>query len=48
MTAQGVPYEMSLASIKKYIWKKGDDLVFHFRVLDPSNPAPLPVIKPTP
>jgi hypothetical protein len=37
---------MSLASIKRYIWKKSDDLVFHFRRRDPLNPAPLPVIPP--
>lgn len=43
---QGVPYEMSLASVKKFIWRKSDDLVFHFRVRDPNNPVPLPVIQP--
>ncbi|EFJ45589.1 hypothetical protein VOLCADRAFT_105880 [Volvox carteri f. nagariensis] len=26
-----VPYEMSLASVKKFIWKKSDDLLFHYR-----------------
>jgi hypothetical protein len=44
---QAAPYEMSLASIKKFIWRKGDDLVFHFRQLDPENPAPLPVLSPS-
>ncbi len=43
---QAVPYEMSLASVKKYIWRKSDDLVFHFRVLDPQRPQPLPVFSP--
>eukprot|EP00798_Chlamydomonas_sp_ICE-L_P026920 gene26920-4543_t len=41
----GVPYEMSLAAVKKYIWKKPDDLIFHFRIRDPAKLAPLPVIK---
>ncbi|KAG1670170.1 hypothetical protein FOA52_000882 [Chlamydomonas sp. UWO 241] len=31
---------MSIASIKRYIWKKSD-LVFHFLRRDPLNPAPL-------
>jgi len=43
----GVPYEMSLASVKKYIWRKSDDLIFNYRVRDPHNPAPLPVVTPT-
>ena len=35
---------MSLASIKRFLWRKGDDLVFHFRALDPrSSPMPLPL-----
>ncbi|GAX75270.1 hypothetical protein CEUSTIGMA_g2715.t1 [Chlamydomonas eustigma] len=40
-----VPYEMSLASVKKYIWRKSDDLVFTFRVQDPHAPMPLPVLS---
>ena len=28
---QAVPYEMSLASVKKFLWQKSDDLIFHFR-----------------
>jgi WD repeat-containing protein 48 len=46
LLGQGVPYEMSLAAVKKYIWCKGEDLVFHFRVRDPAKPVPLPTIKP--
>ncbi|GLI71435.1 hypothetical protein VaNZ11_016649 [Volvox africanus] len=40
-----VPYEMSLATIKKYIWKRSDDLIFHFRIRDPEHPAPAPTIS---
>lgn len=36
------PYELSLASVKKYIWKKSDDLLFHYRIRDPAHPAALP------
>jgi hypothetical protein len=37
---------MSLASVKRFLWKKGDDLVFHFRAMDPGNPVPLPTLLP--
>ena len=44
---QGVPYDMNLASVRAYLWKKpSEDLVFHFRRLDPKNPAPMPTITP--
>ena len=39
---QAVPYEMSLASVKRFLWRKGDDLVFHFRAGDPRRPLQLP------
>jgi hypothetical protein len=29
---QAVPYDMSLASIKKYIWRRSDDPTFQYRV----------------
>lgn len=44
---QGVPYDMNLASVRAYLWKKpSEDLVFQFRRLDPRHPAPMPVILP--
>lgn len=43
---QAVPYEMSLASVRKYVWKKSEDLVFHYRVRDASSALPLPTITP--
>jgi hypothetical protein len=39
---------MSVASVQKFLWKRSDDVVFHYRVLDPARPAPLPVFKPPP
>ncbi|GFR51816.1 hypothetical protein Agub_g14276 [Astrephomene gubernaculifera] len=47
LTCNGVavPYEMSLATVKKYIWKKSDDLVFHYRIRDPTRPAPPPALS---
>jgi len=41
-----VPFEMSLSSVKKFIWCKSDDVVFHYRVRDALHPAPLPKIEP--
>lgn len=37
---------MSIAAVKKYIWKRSDDVLFHYRMLDTVNPAPLPEIGP--
>ena len=45
---KAVPYAMSVASVQKFLWKRSDDVVFHYRVLDPARPAPLPVFKPPP
>ena len=42
---QAVPYDLSLAAVKKYIWKKGDDLVFHFKARDARQLAPLPAFN---
>jgi len=30
--AQAVPYDMSLASVKKYIWRKSEDVIFTYQV----------------
>lgn len=43
---QAVPYDMSLAAVRQYIWKKSDDLVLHYRLLDVRAPAPLPDLAP--
>ncbi|KAF5831343.1 hypothetical protein DUNSADRAFT_13282 [Dunaliella salina] len=40
---QAVPFDMSLASVKKYIWRRSDDPVFTYKVLDPMAPLPMPV-----
>ncbi|GLC66648.1 hypothetical protein PLESTF_000456600 [Pleodorina starrii] len=47
LTCNGVavPFEMSLATVKKFIWKKSDDLVFNYRVRNPLHPAPPPVLQ---
>ena len=42
---QAVPYSMSLATIKKFIWKRSDDVVFHYRTLDPARLAPFPTFQ---
>lgn len=36
---------MSLAAVKKYIWRRSDDVVFVYRVRDPTNVAQLPKIS---
>lgn len=41
-----VPYSMSLAAVKKYIWKRSDDIVFYYRLRDLKNLPPMPVITP--
>lgn len=37
---------MSLAAVRQYIWKKSEDLVLHYRLLDVRAPAPLPELAP--
>ncbi|KIY92236.1 hypothetical protein MNEG_15728 [Monoraphidium neglectum] len=41
-----VPCELSVAAVKKFIWRRSDDVLFIYRVLDPASPAPMPVIGP--
>ncbi|KAK9814325.1 hypothetical protein WJX72_004061 [[Myrmecia] bisecta] len=41
-----VPYDMSLAAVRTYIWKRSDDLLLLYRILKPHQPAPLPNIRP--
>jgi hypothetical protein len=44
--AQLVPYDMSLASVKKFIWRRSEDVLFTFSARDPANVPPLPVLSP--
>jgi hypothetical protein len=43
---QAVPCDLSVAAVKKLIWRRSDDVLFIYRVLDPANPAPLPKLGP--
>lgn len=45
-----VPYDMSVAAVRQYLWKKPDDVVYEYRLLDPRRPqpAPMPVLEPPP
>eukprot|EP00775_Hariotina_reticulata_P005150 gene5150-5390_t len=43
-----VPYCLSIATVKKYFWKRSDDVIFHYRILDPARLAPLPMFGPDP
>jgi hypothetical protein len=42
---QAVPYSLSLATIKKFIWKRSHDVVFHYKALDPARLAPFPTFQ---
>ncbi|KAF8066279.1 wdr48 [Scenedesmus sp. PABB004] len=41
-----VPYTMSIATVKKFIWKRSDDVLFVFRVADRDRLAPFPALGP--
>lgn len=41
-----VPYNLTLAAVKKFIWRRSDDVIVHYRIQDPLRPAPMPTIKP--
>ena len=43
---QAVPFDLSLAGVRSFIWRRSDNLVIHFRIYNPNKPAPLPVVKP--
>ena len=45
LVVQAVPCELSLAALKKFIWRRKDDIIIEYRILDPENPAPLPAIE---
>lgn len=40
-----VPFEMSLESVRAYIWKRSDDLVLEYAQRG-AQPAPLPKLLP--
>jgi hypothetical protein len=43
---QAVPWELSLAALRKFIWRqKEKEIVVEYRIADPANPAPLPTIE---
>ncbi|GIL65140.1 hypothetical protein Vafri_18948 [Volvox africanus] len=41
-----VPYNMTLAAVRKFLLRENDDLTFHYGVRDPSHPAPHPRLEP--
>jgi hypothetical protein len=46
---QAVPWELSLAALRKFIWRQKDkEVVVEYRIADPANPAPLPAIEQQP
>ena len=46
---QAVPWELSLAALRKFIWRQKDrEVVVEYRIADPANPAPLPTIEQQP
>ena len=43
---QAVYFDFTLSAVKKYIWRRSDDVVFNYRLYKPHRRASLPVIKP--
>ncbi len=43
---QAVPYDLSLAAVRQYIWKRSDDPVLHYGRQTVGRPAPMPTMKP--
>ncbi|KAI8462810.1 MAG: WD40-repeat-containing domain protein [Monoraphidium minutum] len=41
-----VPCELSVAAVKKFIWRRSDDVLFIYRLLDPATIAPMPKVEP--
>ncbi|GLI59159.1 hypothetical protein VaNZ11_000985 [Volvox africanus] len=41
-----VPYDMTLAAVRKFLLRENDDLTFHYGVRDFSHPAPQPRLEP--
>ncbi len=42
------PFDLSLGALRKFLWRRPDDLAIAYRVLNPSSPARRPVITPPP
>ena len=42
---QAIPFDLSLAAIRSFLWRRSDSVVIQYRVYDPSKPAPPPLIK---
>ena len=40
-----VPFDLSLAAIRSFMWRRSDSVVVHFGIYNPSKPAPRPTIK---
>jgi len=46
-----VPYDMSVAAVRQYLWRRpAEDVVFEYRLLDARRPqpAPMPALEPPP
>lgn len=43
---QAVYFDFTLSAVKKYIWRRSDDVVFNYRLYKPHRRAPPPLIKP--
>jgi len=41
-----VPFDLSLAAVRSFMWRRSDSVVVHFGIYNPSKPAPQPTIKP--
>ncbi|KAL3143253.1 hypothetical protein ABBQ38_002103 [Trebouxia sp. C0009 RCD-2024] len=41
-----IPYDLSLAAVRQYIWKRSDDPVLQYGRQNSNKPAPMPIIKP--
>lgn len=37
-----LPYDMTLASVRKLVWKRSDDQIIHYGIRNPNRPAPMP------
>lgn len=46
LATQALPFKLSVAAVKKFVWRADTDIIFHYRVMDPACPALLPDIRP--
>lgn len=42
------PFDLSLGALRKFLWRRSDDLAIAYRVLNPASPARRPIIAPPP